>query len=43
MGQPDGMGYSAVWFDGGHDLSDWRGDLRLKFLETKLRMLNGGN
>ena len=35
-------GKSVVWFDGGHDLSGWRGDLRLKFLETKLRMLNGG-
>ena len=35
-------GKSAVWFDGGHDLAGWRSDLWLKFLETKLRMLNGG-
>ncbi len=35
-------GKSVVWFDGGHDLSGWRGDLRRKFLEIKLRMLNGG-
>jgi serine/threonine protein kinase len=31
---------SVTLFDGGADLSGWRGDLRLKFLETKLRMLN---
>ncbi len=34
-------GKSTSWFDGGHDLNGWRGELRLKFLETKLRMLNG--
>ena len=32
-------GKSVTWFDGGADLSDWRNDLRLMFLETKLRML----